>query len=78
MSPQVQFVMRRSVFTKPFAERLIELFLGGAPLGRAMREARLSLLAQRNPLGLVYTSHAYAGLALVNRGDAALLPAAER
>ncbi len=50
---------------QPFAERLLALFLGGMPLGRAMREARLGLLAQRNPLGLAYTAHAYAALALV-------------
>ena len=31
----------------------------------AIREARLRLLAQRNPLGLVYQPYAYAGLKMV-------------
>lgn len=47
-----------------FAQALLPLFLNGVPLGRAVREARLALLAQRNPLGLVYTPHAYAELKL--------------
>lgn len=47
-----------------FAQALLPLFLSGVPLGRAVREARLALLAQRNPLGLVYTPHAYAELKL--------------
>lgn len=54
---------------EPLAQRFAELFckrfLEGIPLGRAMREARLGLLAERNPLGLVYIGHAYADLALV-------------
>lgn len=48
-----------------FAELLLPLFLAGMPLGRAVRTARLGLLAQRNLLGLAYTAHAYADLRLV-------------
>ena len=51
-----------------FAEAMIPLFLGGVPLGRAMREARLQLLARNNPLGLAYTPHAYALLRLSPAG----------
>lgn len=54
---------------EPLAQRFAELFftrfLAGVPVGRAMREARLGMLAERNPLGLVYIAHAYADLALV-------------
>ncbi len=56
---------------EPLAQRFAELFftrfLEGTPLGRAVREARLGLLAERNPLGLVYIPHAYADLALVQK-----------
>lgn len=45
-----------------FAQTMLPLFLQGVPLGRAVRLARLALLAQHNPLGLVYTPHAYAEL----------------
>ena len=48
-----------------FAETFLPLFLGGMALGRAIRETRLRLLAQRNLLGLVYVPHAYAELKLV-------------
>ena len=51
-----------------FAELLLPLFLAGMPLGRAVRTARLGLLAQRNLLGLAYTAHAYADLRLVKSG----------
>jgi hypothetical protein len=47
-----------------FAESLLQTFRAGQPLGRAIRIARLQLLAQRNPLGLVYQPFAYAGLKL--------------
>ncbi|MDZ4718252.1 MAG: hypothetical protein SH847_07240 [Roseiflexaceae bacterium] len=45
-----------------FAEAFFQHFLAGVPLGRAIRMARLALLAQGNPLGLVYLPFAYAGL----------------
>jgi hypothetical protein len=48
-----------------FAETFLRLFVAGVPLGRAIRAARLELLTQRNPLGLVYMPHAYAGLRMV-------------
>jgi hypothetical protein len=47
-----------------FAESFLQAFRAGDPLGRAVRKARLQLLAQRNPLGLVYQPFAYAGLKL--------------
>jgi len=47
-----------------FAESFLQTFRAGQPLGRAIRAARLQLLAQRNPLGLVYQPFAYAGLKL--------------
>ncbi|HEU5089856.1 MAG TPA: CHAT domain-containing protein, partial [Roseiflexaceae bacterium] len=54
---------------EPLAQRFAETFLGqfvaGVPLGRAVRIARLALLAEQNPLGLVYIPHAYAGLRMV-------------
>jgi hypothetical protein len=52
-----------------FAETFLPLFLSGTPLGRAVRETRLRLLAQRNLLGLVYVPHAYAELKLVGAGS---------
>ena len=54
---------------EPLAQRFAETFLAqfatGVPLGRAIRMARLALLAEQNPLGLVYIPHAYAGLRMV-------------
>jgi hypothetical protein len=47
-----------------FAEAFLVQFVAGTPLGRAIRAARLALLAQHNPLGLVYMPHAYAGLVM--------------
>jgi hypothetical protein len=47
-----------------FAEAFLKAFRGGEPLGRALRRARLELLAAHNPLGLVYQPFAYAGLRL--------------
>jgi hypothetical protein len=48
-----------------FAETFLQAFRAGEPLGRAVRRARLDLLAQYNPLGLVYQPFGYAGLKLV-------------
>jgi hypothetical protein len=50
-----------------FAESFLAAFRAGEPLGRAVRKARLQLLAQRNPLGLVYQPFAYAGLKLAEQ-----------
>jgi hypothetical protein len=47
-----------------FAETFLQAFRAGEPLGRAVRRARLHLLAQHNPLGLVYQPFGYAGLKL--------------
>jgi hypothetical protein len=42
-----------------FAEQVLtEFVLHGRPLGEAMRTARLALLSQGNPLGLIYTAYA--------------------
>ena len=49
-----------------FAEAFLRAFRGGEPLGRALRRARLTLLAAYNPLGLVYQPFAYAGLKLTS------------
>ncbi len=37
-----------------FAEECLARFLGGEAIGEAVRAARLALLAQANPLGLIY------------------------
>jgi hypothetical protein len=50
-----------------FAETFLAGFVAGLPLGRAVRQARLTLLGQQNPLGLVYIPYAYAGLRLVQQ-----------
>jgi hypothetical protein len=55
-----------------FAEECLRRFLGGAPIGDAVRGARLSLLKAGNPLGLAYIPFVLAGLRLVRR------PAADR
>jgi hypothetical protein len=47
-----------------FGEELLRRFLGGDPLGRAVRRARLALLRQGNPLGLAYIPFALATLRL--------------
>jgi hypothetical protein len=47
-----------------FAESMLQFFRQGEPLGRAVRRARLQLLGQYDPLGLVYQPFAYAGLKL--------------
>jgi hypothetical protein len=52
---------------RAFAEDCLRRFLGGAPLGWAVRDARLSLLKAGNPLGLVYLPYALPSLQLVAR-----------
>ncbi|GAB4111166.1 MAG: hypothetical protein OHK0050_08940 [Roseiflexaceae bacterium] len=47
-----------------FAESFLKLFLAGKPFGSAIRAARLELLKQRIPLGLIYLPLAYAGLTM--------------
>jgi len=47
-----------------FAEECLRRFLGGEPIGEAIRQARLALLAAGNPLGLAYIPFAVAGLRL--------------
>jgi hypothetical protein len=49
-----------------FAEAFMRAFVGGASVGDAIRLARLELLRQSNPLGLVYTAYALANLKLVH------------
>jgi hypothetical protein len=53
---------------RAFAEEFIERFLAGDPLGQAVRGARLALLKQGNPLGLVYLPFALAELRLAPGG----------
>lgn len=53
---------------RAFAEEFIERFLAGDPLGQAVRGARLALLKQGNPLGLVYLPFALADLRLAPGG----------
>jgi hypothetical protein len=52
-------------FAQAFSEIFIELFRSGNDVGTAIRKARLRLLQQGNPLGLVYQPFTYAGLKLV-------------
>ena len=54
-----------------FAEAFLPRFLAGTPLGEAVRGARLALLKDGNPLGLVYIPYALAGLRLVQAPDGA-------
>lgn len=51
-----------------FAEAFFARFLGGQTAGEALRAARLILLKQGNPLGLVYTPFVQAGLRLKQSG----------
>ncbi len=53
----------------PFAERLFARLLEGKELGEAVRETRLELLAQGNPLGLVYVPFAHSGLHLAPKSN---------
>jgi len=46
------------------AEEFFRRFLGGEAVGMAVRNARLKLLEEGNPLGLVYIPYAMAGLSL--------------
>ena len=48
-----------------FAKHCLDRFLDGAPVGAAVRSARLALLKDGNPLGLVYLPFAMADLRLV-------------
>jgi hypothetical protein len=48
-----------------FAEECLHHFLNGEPIGEAVRLARLKLLEDRNPLGLVYDLYALASLRMV-------------
>jgi hypothetical protein len=48
-----------------FAEACLGHFLDGVPIGKAIRLARLKLLQDGNPLGLVYIPFAVSSLALV-------------
>jgi len=52
-----------------FAEEFLQRFLSGDPLGQAVRGARLAILKQGNPLGLVYLPFALADLRLVAAGN---------
>lgn len=52
-----------------FAEAFFARFLGGQTAGEALRAARLALLKQGNPLGLVYTPFVQAGLRLKQLGS---------
>ncbi len=47
-----------------FAEDCLRQFLNGVPIGEAVRNARLALLQEGNPLGLVYIPFAVASLVL--------------
>lgn len=49
----------------PFGLELLKRFLGGEPLGAAVRQARLALLRTGNPLGLMYIPYALPSLRLV-------------
>ncbi len=52
---------------RDFAEDCLRRFLGGVPIGEAVRGARLALLKRGNPLGLVYIPFVNAGLRLVKK-----------
>jgi hypothetical protein len=47
-----------------FAEACFRRFFAGQPIGQAIRDARVELLQQGNPLGLVYIPFVLAGLRL--------------
>ena len=47
-----------------FAEACFRRFFAGRPIGHALRDARIELLQQGNPLGLVYIPFVLAGLRL--------------
>ena len=52
---------------RAFAEVALERFLGGAPIGEAVRQARLGLLKDGNPLGLVYVPFVIGSLRMVSQ-----------
>lgn len=51
-----------------FGEECLEHFFNGVPIGEAVRRARLKLLQEGNPLGLVYIPFVLASLTLVKAG----------
>ncbi len=51
-----------------FGEECLEHFFNGVPIGEAVRRARLKLLQEANPLGLVYIPFVLASLTLVKAG----------
>ena len=51
-----------------FAETFLSYFIKGVPAGKAIRDARLDILQQYNPLGLVYIPYVISGLQLVKKG----------
>ena len=51
-----------------FSLRFAASFLKGVPAGEAMLLTRRALLAEYNPLGLIYTLYAVAGLTLTRNG----------
>ena len=53
-----------------FALECLRRFLGGEPIGAAVRGARLALLAQGNPLGLIYVPFVMPSVQLVARATA--------
>lgn len=50
-----------------FAEDCLRRFLSGTPIGESVRNARLKLLKDGNPLGLVYIPYVMANLRLVQQ-----------
>jgi hypothetical protein len=50
-----------------FAQECLRRFFAGQPIGEALRGARLKLLGEGNPLGLVYIPFVLAGLKLVGQ-----------
>jgi len=50
-----------------FSESFLDRFANGVPVGRAIRDARLDLLKQYNPLGLVYIPFVMSGLQLMRK-----------
>ena len=52
---------------RDFANECFRRFFAGQPIGQAIRGARLKLLADGNPLGLVYIPFVQAGLKLVQK-----------
>jgi hypothetical protein len=50
-----------------FAEDCLGRFVAGEPIGEAVRNARLRLLKEGNPLGLVYIPFVMSGLTMVDK-----------